>query len=317
MKKSTKLFALLLSLVMLVCSLPLTGLAADAEEPEEIRYVELKINALQIETGEDDPQTVFRIRLNATSSYRGIRFTDFDETATINIYDQYLSVPRFFTDDVKTEDPVIATAKPVGLDEDGVLTLDVFDKDGNPGAKLICVEVKDVGHLYPFAQLPEGFLSVEDPEDGPVASKNKEVRLTALDESCVKTISSTVMAKFCEARYYRYHSLTPTLSSLLDLTNVAEFFKYVVKQDLWALLLPAAMLNVSLKLEKIYKDAYGISAFETMRAVRSDGLRSTFTGEAFPDVPGLNMVYFLLYVTPIFYPLYVFLNVPGTYMFAA
>ena len=150
MKTIKRALAVLLSVCML---LSLTAVAAYAEDvtPESVSIRIVSARATEVMAL--DLQTVARLELDlrvlsGSDTYTVPTFDKVDTNATIDVYDGlYLTVNDMLSqlldkgqDDGVYAEALIATAKPVSI-RSGVLTVDLFSKNGEKGAKMIAVEI--------------------------------------------------------------------------------------------------------------------------------------------------------------------------------
>ncbi len=174
MKTCKKALAIVLSLCML---LSMTAICASADNVT-IWYVPVKVtSAKAVSFKEGDPETVMRLELNVErvssgeSSAPAGSFEKVDTNAEITIYDGlYVSVYETLSAITEVDDQnvfetaMIAKAKPVSY-ENGVLTVDVFSKNGEAGAKMVSMkfdafEASGLGGFY--FDFPRGMLSDAD-----------------------------------------------------------------------------------------------------------------------------------------------------------
>lgn len=167
-----KTLAVLLCLLMALTAM---GFSA-AAETITFWYVPIKVtSAKAIAFKEGDPETVLQLELaveansSANSEAPADPFDTFDPDAEVVIYEgTYISVSETIAEILGTEkgkafdDAVIAKAKPVSF-SDGILTLDVFSKNGEAGAKMFAIQFDnfETGLVNEFHfDFPKGMLSV-------------------------------------------------------------------------------------------------------------------------------------------------------------
>ena len=183
MKKTNKILAVILCLCMMAS---FTALFASAEDATELPIYFRNITATKFKP--DDPETVlqmeFKIEVDTEDEEEKAAILDgidtVDTNAEIAIREKVLyyahglsgigSIPiwttfeRYLELDFQLgqeaeEKSTIAIAKPVSY-ENGVLTLDVYSKDGTPGAKMIGVVLDDFFCLAEFEfDFPAGVLA--------------------------------------------------------------------------------------------------------------------------------------------------------------
>ncbi|MCR5151195.1 MAG: hypothetical protein K6B52_08240 [Clostridiales bacterium] len=172
MKTCKKALAVMLSLLMAFTAL---GISACAENVTKW-YVPVSVtNAKAVAFKDGDPKTVTRLELtvvsnaSAGSEAPADPFDTFDPNAEITIYEgTFISVSNTVAQILGKEadnafaDAVIAKAKPVAF-ANGVLTLDVFSKNGETGAKMFAIQIDnfETGTVSEFYfDFPEEMLSL-------------------------------------------------------------------------------------------------------------------------------------------------------------
>ena len=174
MKKTNKILAVILCLCMMAS---FTALFASAEDATELDIYFGGGRATKFK--EDDPETVLQLEIDIKAHPRDEEaaildgIDTVDTNAVIPIREMVLtyaylistfgSIPNWIRmerleQEIK-EKSTIAIAKPVSY-ENGVLTLDVYSKDGTPGAKMIGVVLDDFFCLAEFEfDFPAGVLA--------------------------------------------------------------------------------------------------------------------------------------------------------------
>lgn len=248
MNTCKKAIALILSLCLLLSVFVFSAAAEETKKATEL--VVGTITATKVKS--DDPETVLQLAIQASSGSQEAAFDSFDPNAELSIYSGAYSVLNYTEEEI--EEWLIAKAKPVSY-ENGILTVDVYAKDGTSGAKLVSllfdetVFPRDEGNANfiglrfpaPFAiRFPEGLLKGSDAGSVFSGSKIEKVEIEGTVTKEIKVPSW-------------YMKLTDTSGSKIVLA---------VKAMLMIMLLPVVIIVLakdSLPTINYVMDLYGLN----------------------------------------------------------
>ena len=251
MKTCKKALAIFLCFLMATSCSMLSAFAEDVE-PELVRASVSGIRATKFDAA--DPEKVLQLQMNVSAS---AALDAVDPAAQVAVYENlYITAYTFIAKYLeKSEEQMqaikasaqIATLKPVSL-ENGILTLDVYSKDGAAGAKMISFtlpflpseELRQQGFNAFLFDFPQGML--------------KSSATGALTES----FSATEMVTGLASREVRLPSWAEKIVSAFVSGDTSALFKLLPMVPLILLFAPLFIRSVASKVQKAY-NAYGIS----------------------------------------------------------
>ena len=249
MKTCKKALAVLLCILTALSCTTLCVCAEDAAEPITASISGVKATKFD----PSDPETVLQLQMNVSSS---AAIDAVNPDAQIPVYEElYIMAYTFIAKYLEKSDAEmqkiqadaqIATLKPVSV-ADGVLTLDVYSKDGKAGAKMISFALPFVPldaakagfNAFLFA-FPQGAL--------------KNSTTGAVNEA----FSESETVQGLASRDVRLPSWAEKLVSAFFAGDTSALLKFVPALPLIVLFAPLILRSVASKVQKVY-NVYGIS----------------------------------------------------------
>lgn len=211
-----------------------------------------------------DPETVMQLELTVGALLSGedatyVAFDTFNPNAEIVIYEAlYIAVNEMLAgvtdlDAEKAFDAaVVAKAKPVSY-ADGILTVDVFSKNGDAGAKMVAIQVDDFEELKIssfYFDLPEGMLS---------ASASGQISAAARKSVNVSGLQTRTLALPSLVKKLAKDFMSGNYSGLLG--------KAIFILPLALIIVPILLKTLETKVQKIYS-IYGIDVHPVFVAAK-------------------------------------------------
>ena len=251
MKTCKKALAILLCFLMATSCTMLSVLAEDAE-PELVRASVSGVQATKFDAA--DPEKVLQLQMFVSAS---ATLDAVDPAAQVAVYENlYLTAYTFLAKYIEKSDEQmqaikadaqIAMLKPVSLDN-GVLTLDVYSKDGAAGAKMISFtlpfipneEIRQQSFNAFLFDFPQGML------------KNSETG------AYTESFSETEMVMGLASREVRLPSWAEKIVSAFVGGDTSALLKLLPMAPLILLFAPLFIRSLASKVQKTY-NVYGIS----------------------------------------------------------
>lgn len=255
-KMKKRILAIILCLMTILSSMAIIVSAEEAED-NTVGVVVEKIEAVKVK--DDDSETVLQLALTVSAETDENErllavFDEVNKDAEIVIYEGLFDMIYLMVNELSgtAEDlnfVVVAKAKPISF-ADGIMTLDVYGKDGTPGAKMITMQIDDFdgADINEFIfEFPQGLL--KDSKSGKISSDdaayNRVEGLAARGVKLPRTIKKIVNAIMNED----FGSLITTVLFILP-------FAFIV--------IPILISIVSSRLQDVY-DVYDIDVKKILK----------------------------------------------------